>query len=206
MDTYGKKRHPNGEFGVSPAREMLGGSNVLQSLENRQLWTKEQCDEFPMRMQSQLQSMLEARSAIITEDAARIVKIGISRPLRASAVSDFKTGDRVLLYMLGPRIKQHRWAPGFRVVGLTSHHVIAERGWRLIKYPNRKTRLNREPIVTTVVPQEQPFGPESDAIDFSTLINVQNQHAKDVDSGEISTLTAVAAEYQTGKWMPYYTC
>ena len=191
--------------GISTTQEMLGRSNVLQSLENRHLWKKEQRDEFPTSMQSQLQSMLEARNAIILKDASRIVKIGTSRPLRSAAISDFKVGDRVILYMMDPRIKQNLRTPGFRVVGLTSHHVIVERGRRLLKYPKRKTRTNREPIATALVPQEQPFGPESDAMDLS-VVSCCKDHSSEPNCQEIFNLQAVAAECRTGKWMSIFTC
>ena len=128
--------------GVAPSEVMLGRNNLLDSLEQMQ-WIDSTTDgDLSHTMQVQVQTALSARSAVILEDARRTVRLGTTRNARSGSKQDFKLNDSVHLFMRDDDTNCERWIPGFRVIGLTSHHLIVERGDRIIKHPQFKAKLN----------------------------------------------------------------
>ena len=135
--------------GLSPSEVMLGRNNVLESLGRIERIETSTDGQIAHTMQAQLQASLKARSAVILEDARRIVRIGTSRNIRSGAKQDFKINDKVQIYMKDDDLEIDRWIPGYRVIGLTSHHVVVERGDKIIKHPQFKTRLHGEEMENT---------------------------------------------------------
>ena len=60
-------------------------------------------------MQIQLQTMLEARAAIIKADADRILRIGLTRPLRSYSNVQYRVNGHVLMRVKTPGRKEEKW-------------------------------------------------------------------------------------------------
>ena len=45
------------------------------------------------------------------------------------------------MFIRDASLKQEKWTPGFRVIGVSSHNVVAERASRIFKYPRFKVRM-----------------------------------------------------------------
>ena len=114
---------------------------MFDSLENRQLIGPQRYDALSDTPQVQLQAALQARAVLVQREAQRAIELGLSRPLRAPAATDFKMGDGVIIFIRNQTIRGEKWAPGFRIVGLTSHHSIVEKGARLFRHPKHLPQL-----------------------------------------------------------------
>ena len=134
--------------GVSPAQVMLGRNNLLESLENAQWIEPSRNVDVEHTMQFQIQAALQARTAVIVEDAKRVVDLGMNRQIRAGTKHDVKVGDTVQLFLKDEELQVERWTSGFKIIGVTSHHVLVERGEKLFKHPKYKTRPVCESIPT----------------------------------------------------------
>ena len=100
---------------------------MFDSLGNRQLVDPLRYDTLSETLQVQLQAALQARTVLVQRDAQRTIELGLSRPLRAHAMADFKMGDGVIIFIRNQTIREEKWAPGFRIVGITSHRLIVEK-------------------------------------------------------------------------------
>ena len=127
--------------GISPSQIMLGRNNLLESLESAQWVESKNESDLNHTMQHQIQSAMHARNAVIMDDSRRVVRLGLNRKIRAGASQDFKLDDVVQIFIREEGTKIERWIHGFRVVGLTSHHVIVERADKLFKHPKHKVRI-----------------------------------------------------------------
>ena len=97
--------------GVSPAHVMLGRNSLLDSLA-RAKWIESSTDcDVSRTIQPQMQAALQARSAVILEDARRVVNLGVSRNIRVGANQDFKLCDVAQLYMKDDDTNSERWIP-----------------------------------------------------------------------------------------------
>ena len=114
--------------GVSPSQVMLGGNNFLESLENAQWVENDSNNDITHTVQFQIQSALEARSLATLEDAKRAISLGMNRPIRAGAKQEFRIGDVAQLFIKEEDQDVERRTPGFRIVAVTSHHIVVERG------------------------------------------------------------------------------
>ena len=130
--------------GVSPAQVMLGRNTLLESLGHCQWVDSSNETDVTHTMQQQVQAALAARSEVILEDARRVVNLGMNRKARVGSVRDFRIDDVVQLYMRYDESKTAQWVPGFRIVGIMSHHVIAERGGLLVKHPKFKVKPHED--------------------------------------------------------------
>ena len=121
--------------GVSPAQVMLGRNTLLDSLGNCQWVDASNENDVTHTTQQQVQAALAARSEVILEDARRVVNLGMNRKVRIGGSRDFRIDDVAHLYIRNGETKTAQWVPGFRVVGIMSHRIIAERGEKFIKHP-----------------------------------------------------------------------
>ena len=114
---------------------MIGRSVFLDTLGNRDWAPDHSYVSEQDSMQVQMQAMFDARTEMIKLDAERILRLGMNRQIRVQSRNDFKINDVVSLRMkLGPS-KEEKRRGGLRVVGVRSHHMILERGFRWLKSP-----------------------------------------------------------------------
>ena len=112
--------------GVSPAQLMLGRNNLLEPLEEAR-WVESSTEhDATHTMQYRVQSELQSRPAVILEDARRVSILGVNRKAREGSLQDFKLCEIAQLYLKGEETKMTQSTPGFRIIGLTSHHLVVE--------------------------------------------------------------------------------
>ena len=128
---------------------------MLADLENKQVYSEEHAVGNEDSMQFQLQAMMHARAVKVRADSERLLWLGLHRPLRACTRSDFKMGDSVRLYMMGPRIREMRRQGIFRVVQLPTHHLVVESGTRVFKFLKFRVKLQQETIVPLVTSEKE---------------------------------------------------
>ena len=92
-------------------------------------------------MQFQTHAALQARSAVILEDACRVANLRMSREIRVGANQNFKLGGIAQMYLKDEDTKTERWTPGFRIIGPTIHHIVVERGDKISKYHKFKSTV-----------------------------------------------------------------
>ena len=91
---------------LSPAQIMIGRNTILETLEGRPLTEMNDESKEKAATQLQLQTMMEARTAIIKAHADRIMRIGLTRPLRAYSNVQYRVNDHVLMRAKTPQTKE----------------------------------------------------------------------------------------------------
>ena len=133
--------------GICPAQAMHGRSSMFESLENRQLTPPSVIRDVPESLQVQLQEALEARGDIAKYDARGTLDLGMNRPIRAGSTVDFKMDDGVVIFAHNQTRRESKWLPGDRVVGISSHHVVVEKGSGISRHPKYLTRLSTDVLI-----------------------------------------------------------
>lgn len=115
VGTHDKNLAPMASSSLSPEQIMIGRNPIMETLEGRPLCEMNDANKEKASMQIQLQTMLHARTAIIKADAERILRIGLTRPLRAFSKVEYRVNDimRIILKTPGPKEEK-------RICGYTS--------------------------------------------------------------------------------------
>ena len=206
---------------LSPAKIMIGRNTIMETLEGRPLSNPTGEGKETASMQLQLQTMLEARTAIVKADAGRILRIGLTRPLRAYSNVQYRVNDHVLLRMKTANTKEEKWIGGYRVVGVLSHHLILERGLRLFKFPKFKVRPVHDPDKFTETlddtrksvggnrwpfqPEDKQEEPASSSTDVAEWVTDEcYTFSSEIEAEEKMSMlwwTDVHGEFSSGQWI-----
>ena len=66
----------------------------------------------------------------------------------AGSALDFKMNDGVAIYAHNQTLRGSKWMPGYRVVGVSSHHLVVENGWGIFRHPKYLTRLSTDVLIS----------------------------------------------------------
>ena len=149
-----KNMTPTLSTGMSPMQCMLGGSDLLSSLENedgRRIIPDREGEMVggPMLIQNHLEEIAEMRGFLCRIDANKIIDISAARNLRAHMKLHLRTGDEIEVYQ--PLLET--WRGGYRLLGQLESHGIIEKGREISRYPVARIR-RRLQDAELIIPNE----------------------------------------------------